>query len=1073
MMRTSMVEMLSLTVRTLHPKRIWLALVLLALQLVTAFAQFDDNPKTEPESAQSKKVFAALELAKMAAQANQPDVSFEAMIRVASTGPVISKVDLGGLLSSPQQSGSISSSSNPIALTPQQLSASKASVIMIEVNDLWEKKSFDPGKAYQVWSEHVFPSDSPNVIHLHSQKSAATNQSSYSSFSLILSTSKPQLKSGAQCLIDWATKVEKLDDLEKELNKRLAQPGNADLGWLFRLWIADARKAPSEVIESILAEIEPKISTQIVGNDSELKTHAIREALKKLPANSELKTRFKKSFLQALPTTSNWNGNPLNMNLLREFIVDAIERNDADSVESIADAVVSQWSSVRTNNESWVSSMESQAFMQLSEAAFDKNAFELGSQWMHRVTFGTNDGQQGANWFPLRGTTSQRLLKCPQAVRFEILSKQIWTAPMLGLRDMSSLMPEFRTPPIFRSDAKAPLLLLANADAASLSALEWLMRDAIALGKQSDIEQKIAALTDSKSDDNSLAELIWDKARDRPIDIQRFVKAPAASDGSASSVASIQRLVPADSPPLPIEVEIAELALRDSKTKQLGIEFTTRLLESCLKHGKTAIMSKCRYLLHSAALSSSQPPMTHERLRHFVEASDWDGGAILDGIPAKPIWVSRNESLTSWGHETSTMQSYLFLKYPITGDFEMEFKARDGSHAEPGIAIAGILTEFCPYNQTVALSSLGYRHMGSANKKFEKYKQGEWNQYRIKRSSTDVHVYINGESAVTIPIPETVTPFFGFGSRSFRSSSFDEFKIAGKVNIPRKVDLCTPRLAGWSSYYTQQWLEPIQLMANESTTADEDSHSNDDVFGQQQAYNFASEQTQTFPFWSGQENGDTAFPWVSKEGVLESVDQKVAREAILADLDTGGTVVEPYVRQLLEKEPTKPRRIGMIYYQRPLCDGETIELEFYQDSQPEPVEGKSRTLPLTISPMIGRIAMLLDKTDIALRWIPGDGEKEWLGTDATQRVIDPQARQLSKAQIKEREWNAMSIRWNKGMATLSVNGQDIYERKWETNTAPQFGLVHDINQSQVRARNIRLSGNWPESLPPNLFELLQ
>ena len=1063
----------SSTVHSLRHKQSWLALLVLAILVPPALAQFDDDdPVIEPESAQSKKVFAALELAKMAAGANQPDVSFEAMSRVASTGPVISKVDLGGLLSSPQPGGSISYNSNSNAVTPQQLSASKAAAKMIEVNDLWEKKAFDPGKAYRVWSEHVFPSDSPNVIHLHSQKSEASNQPSYNSFSLIPVTSKPLLKSGAQCLINWATKVEKLDELEKELTKRLAFPGNADLGWLFRLWIADARNAPSEVFESILAEIEPKLSSQIVGNSSELKTHAIREALKKLPANSEFKSRFKKSFLKALPTTSNWNGNPLNMNLLREFIAEAIETKDADSTETIADAVISQWSSLRTNNESWVSSMESQSFMQLAEAAFEKNAFELGSQWMQRVAFGANVDQQGNNWFQLRGNTVQHFLKCPQSVRFEILSKQIWTAPMLGLRDMSSLMPEFRTPTIFQRDTKAPLRQLAKADAASFSALEWLMRDAIALGKQSDIEQKIAALSESKSDDKSLADLIWDKARDKPIDIQRFVNASAVSDGSAGSSASIQRLAPADSPPLPIEVELAELALLDPKTQQLGIEFTTRLLESCLKHGKTVIMSKCRYLLHKVAMSSSKPPMTHERLRHFVEASDWDGGAILDGIPSKPIWVSRNDSLSSWGHETSTMQSYLFLKYPITGDFEIEFKALDGSHAEPGIAIAGIFAEFCPYNKTVALSSLGYRHMGSANKKFEKYKQGKWNQYRIKRSSSDVQIYINGETAVTIPIAESVTPFFGLGSRSFRSSSFDELKITGKIDIPRKVDLCSPRLTGWSSYYTKQWLEPVQLMVNESTTADEDGNSDAIESGQQQAYVFESEQTQNFPFWYGQENGDAAFPWVSKEGVLESVDQKNAREVMLAELETNGTIALPSVRERMEKEPAKPRSIGLIYYQRPLCDGESIELEFYQDSQPELEEGKSRSLPLAISPMIGRTAILLDKPEIALRWIPGEGEKEWSGSDGPQRVIDPQARQLSQAQIKDREWNAMSIRWNNGVALLSINGQDVYERKWETNISPQFGLFHEINQSQVRVRNIRLSGNWPESLPPNLFELL-
>ena len=55
-----------------------------------------------------------------------------------AAGPVISKVDLGGLLSSPQQSGSISFSSNPRAATPQQQASCRVAAKMIEVNDLWQ-----------------------------------------------------------------------------------------------------------------------------------------------------------------------------------------------------------------------------------------------------------------------------------------------------------------------------------------------------------------------------------------------------------------------------------------------------------------------------------------------------------------------------------------------------------------------------------------------------------------------------------------------------------------------------------------------------------------------------------------------------------------------------------------------------------------------------------------------------------------------------------------------------------------------------------------------------------------------
>ena len=1046
-------------------------LFLIATLAQPTFAQFDDDDDIKsPESPQEKKVFAALELAKMAAEANQPEVSFEAVRRASTTGPVISKVDLGGLLSTPQQNSSLSYNSNSNQSTPQQQAASRVAAKMIEVNELWSKKEFDASLAYGVWLENVFPAESPNVINLHSQTTANTDRNSYNGFSLIPSAVKAPPKSGAQCLIEWASKVAKVSAIEDELTKRLTQPGNAELGWLFKIWIADANKAAGEVYESILAEIEPKLATQIVGIHSELKTHAIREALKKLPASSELKTRFKKAFLQALPTTSNWNGNPNNMHLLREWIVEAIAIDDTDSADMLAEAVVSQWSSIRLNNESWVSSMESQAFLELTREAFDKKAFKLGSAWMQRVSFGMNDAQ-GTNWFQLSNPTAQHLLNCPQDVRFEVLSKQVWTAPMLGLRDMSSLMPQFLTSALFRNQTKSPLLQLANADAKSVSAIEWLMRDAIAIGKHADIELKIAALAESKSDDLLLAKLIWSKARDQPFDLKSMVQEIVA-DGDNKPVSGIKRLAPADSAPLPLEVEIAEHALNDAGTKQLGIEFTKRLLESCLKHKKTVTMSQCRALLHSARTLNGESLVTQERLKHFAEASDWDGGAILNGMPSKPIWVARNDSSTSWGHESSTMQSYLFLKYPLTGDFEIAFKALDGSYAEPGIAIGGILTEFLPHNKTIALNSFGYRYSGSVNKKFDKFKQGEWNQYRIKRNATEFQVFANEELALTIPCEESAMPFLALGAHSFRSTSIDELKISGKVQVPRQVALCTPRLPGWSAYYTQQLLEPVQLMLKKTDTASDSVASDDEDENGQQGYDFDKIKEQAYPNWYGQEYGDAAYPWIVKDGVLESADQKLARIVKLEEWEASGTVVEPYMREMVEKEPAKLRSIGLIYYQRPLCDGETLELEFFQDSKPEPIEGKSRTLPYSISPTIGRTAMLLDQPDIALRWIAGAGEKEWLGTDPEQRVIDPQARQLAKPQARERDWNTMSIRWVEGVATLSVNGQAVYERQWESNVAPQFGLYHNPNLSQVRVRNVRLSGNWPDTLPENLFELI-
>ena len=225
---------------------------------VTTLARIQDAEIASPESPQEKKVFAALELAKMAADADQPEISFEAVKRIALTGPVISKVDLGGLLSSPQQNSSMGFNLNSNQATPQQKAASRVAAKMIAVSDLWNKKGFDASQAYQVWFEHVFPVDSPNVINMHSQSMSSTDRNSYNSFSMTPNAIKAPLKTGAQCLIEWAAKTEKISAVEQELAKRLAQPGNAEFGWLFKIWIADANKSTSDVYEAILAESSQK-----------------------------------------------------------------------------------------------------------------------------------------------------------------------------------------------------------------------------------------------------------------------------------------------------------------------------------------------------------------------------------------------------------------------------------------------------------------------------------------------------------------------------------------------------------------------------------------------------------------------------------------------------------------------------------------------------------------------------------------------------------------------------------------------------------------------------------------------
>ena len=152
------------------------------------------------------------------------------------------------------------------------------------------------------------------------------------------------------------------------------------------------------------------------------------------------------------------------------------------------------------------------------------------------------------------------------------------------------------------------------------------------------------------------------------------------------------------------------------------------------------------------------------------------------------------------------------------------------------------------------------------------------------------------------------------------------------------------------------------------------------------------------------------------------------------------------------------RREAVLQYLRPLYSGEQISLEFYYEP------GKFQ-----LTPTLGRIGMLLESDQVALHWLTGNNTP-WTGVEVDNRVLDPAAEQLTPPTLKPGEWNEMQIALDGDTVTLTLNGTPIYRRTWEQGTDRRFGLFHDPTSYHVRVRNVKLSGDWPEELPSDLFE---
>jgi hypothetical protein len=113
--------------------------------------------------------------------------------------------------------------------------------------------------------------------------------------------------------------------------------------------------------------------------------------------------------------------------------------------------------------------------------------------------------------------------------------------------------------------------------------------------------------------------------------------------------------------------------------------------------------------------------------------------------------------------------------------------------------------------------------------------------------------------------------------------------------------------------------------------------------------------------------------------------------------------------------------------------------------------------------------VLLDEPEVALHWITC-GNSLWTGVEETNRAVDPQAEQLETVELVNNDWNQLAVRVDEDIVTLTLNGKDVYRRRWEPEAGRNFGLFHDPTKSHVRVRNVKLSGKWPEKLPADFFE---
>jgi hypothetical protein len=160
-----------------------------------------------------------------------------------------------------------------------------------------------------------------------------------------------------------------------------------------------------------------------------------------------------------------------------------------------------------------------------------------------------------------------------------------------------------------------------------------------------------------------------------------------------------------------------------------------------------------------------------------------------------------------------------------------------------------------------------------------------------------------------------------------------------------------------------------------------------------------------------------------------------------------------------ETTPATKDQHQVLFYQRPLLDGDTVSYEFFY----KPGE-------CDVSPTLGRVAFLLQPEGVRIHWLT-DGQVDWTGLAADNSVTEPLNRRGPRPlPLQANEWNRATISRTKGAVTLSLNDVVVYQRQCDWSGDHCFGLDRHNSTAEAKVRNVVLTGDWPQTLPPEFLD---
>lgn len=354
-------------------------------------------------------------------------------------------------------------------------------------------------------------------------------------------------------------------------------------------------------------------------------------------------------------------------------------------------------------------------------------------------------------------------------------------------------------------------------------------------------------------------------------------------------------------------------------------------------------------------------------------------------------------------HVTSHDHDYLYYRFPVDGDFDVEADLTTFNYRDIQLAVGGVF------------AGPGYDLKACLNGNFREDSRPQhidppltrmldWMRVRVRVRDGLRTTFINGREVFRSP--HTGDPWIAIHSPWYTNGSVKDLRITGDVRIPAEVDLLTrPDLPGWVTYY-------------------------DEI--------------------AGGSSGD----WQLRGNVLvQSTDRGNAGDSVeLVGLRSGANS-----GNRTWTAPDGSFCESLLRYHRPVLEDGSIAYEYFYEP------GSTDVAPALggVAWLLTRQGVVEHRmTDGRFEQFGRSPVPAGLASFAREPIGDVEL------PLRAGEWNRVELKIQADTLTISLNGMQVHSSPVSDVGVPHFGLFHYADQTQARVRRLRWRGDWPRELPP-------